>query len=322
MEISITDLRGLMVRKLRELRFTQAEARIIADEYLAGELKGKRTHSVLKFMQMYRRMAKTPPGKFRVTKNAGSYAYIDGRGCVGQLAAHRAITLAVAKAKKAGIAMVGGGNVLAFLRPGTWAEYVAKKGMIALCFNYGGGPLIAPTGSSEAVLSTNPIGIGIPYSPDPIVIDMATSERAYSYVDLAKALGLKLHGRWAIDKSGKVTNDPAAVASVLPFGGYKGYALTLALEILTGPLVRNDVGKRTKLRRGFLFIVIDPLAFTTRVRFNREVRQLLREVKRAKRLPEVASIALPGEHSFAIERRNLRRGSITVDARILEELRG
>jgi LDH2 family malate/lactate/ureidoglycolate dehydrogenase len=307
--------------------FTRSEARIISDEYVLAELKGIRSHGIFAFLRGgYWTSKRKPIGagrarRFQVIRNHPGYAYIDGRGDAGQLAAHSAIRNAVQKAKKAGVAMVGGGNIQGFLRPGTWAEWAAEQGMISICLIYGGGPLLAPTGSREPILSTNPIGIGIPYTPYPIVIDMATSERAYNYVKLATTLGIKVDSTWGIDKQGKSTTDPKKLIAVLPFGGYKGYALSLAFEILTGPLVRTPIGKKTTLKRGFLFLVINPLAFTSKKAFQTETHELIHSIKAAKRLPGVREIHIPGEKSSKLEALQRKRGWFDIDEKIIKDIK-
>ncbi|MFH0853156.1 MAG: Ldh family oxidoreductase [bacterium] len=317
MKVKIEYIRSLLVTKLRKLNFTAKEARAIAEEYVGGELKGKSSHGIYGFIRAYRKMKGRKRGHYKVTKNKPAFAFIDGRKDMGQIVADYAIKLAMTKAKKTGVAMVGGNNIQAFLRPGTWAEMAARKGLVALCFNYGGGPLMAPTGAREAVISTNPIGIGIPYQPFPLVIDMAVSNRAFYNVRLAKTLGKKISKDWGIDKFGQPTTDPNALVAVLPFGGYKGYALGLALEVLTGPLVRTKVGKNTKGYRGFLFIVIDPLVFTTKKEFDRDTKKLIKEVKTAKKITGVKNILIPGERAYAIEQKKIKSGYFELDKEII-----
>lgn len=339
MNIPIPQLRTLLNTKLIRIGFSRREANIISDEYITGELKGKQSHGVYAFIREYQKMqgdsryAESPGDaklirkfrrrRFRLTTKSAAYAYFAGNHDIGQLVANDAIRLAVRMAKKTGIAMVGGGNIQAFLRPGSWAEKAAQQGMIALCFNYGGGPLMAAPGAREPVLSTNPVGIGIPHKPYPIVIDMATSERAFYHVRLARLFGKKIDAAWGIDSRGNQTTDPNKLIAVSPFGGYKGFSLALAFEILTGPLVRTLVGKRTRLLRGFLFIVINPLAFTTRANFNRSVEQLVREVKSSKTAKGVKSIRIPGEASFQLEAKQRRFGYLVIDPvvyRTIEQL--
>ncbi len=309
-----------MESKLVKIGIIAKEAKIIADEYLQGEIKGKGSHGIFPFISTFKKLQSRKRGKFKVTKNRPAYAYIQGNKDVGQIVADYSINVAIKKAKKQGIAMVGGRNIQAFLRPATYAEIAAKKGMIGLCFNFGGGPLMAPTGAREAILSTNPIGIGIPYKPNPFLIDMATSNRAFYNVRMARELGKKIDKSWGIDKFGKPTTDPNKLVAVLPFGGYKGYILAAALEILTGPLVRNKVGKSSNKLRGFLFIVINPLVFTTKKEFEKDVKKLIKDIKTAKRIKGVKEVLIPGERSFKIEKLNLKRGYLEIDKRIIQTL--
>jgi LDH2 family malate/lactate/ureidoglycolate dehydrogenase len=320
-KVTIKEIRKILEQKLHDLHFHEREARIIADEYVASEVKGKIDHGIFGFIDDYKKIKLYPRRHFAVVKNRPAYAYITGNDDVGQLIGDYAINLAIQKAKRMGIAMVGGNNMKAFLRPGTWAEAAAKKQMIGLCFIYGGGPLVAPTGAREAILSTNPIGIGIPYQPMPIVIDFAVSRRAFYHVRMARALGNKIPADWGIDATGKPTTDPNKLIAVLPFGGYKGYALGLALEILTGPLVRAKVGTTTDKKRGFLFVVIDPQAFTTMKEFNRDVKILIRQIKTAKKAKGIREIFIPGEKSFRIERQNKKKGFLDIDERIIKEIK-
>jgi LDH2 family malate/lactate/ureidoglycolate dehydrogenase len=320
MKIKIEEIRKLLEQKLRKINFTSREARVIADEYVRGQAQGKHSHGIFTFIHQYKDLRTQKRSHFRMVKDKSAYAYISGNKDVGQVVADYAINLAIKKAKKTGIAMVGGGNIRPFLRPGTYADAAARKGMIGLCFNYGGAPLMAPTGAREAILSTNPIGVGIPRKPYPIVIDMATSVKAFYHVRLAKTLGKKINKDWGIDKFGRPTSDPKKLVAVLPFGGYKGYVLALALEILTGPLVRTKVGKSTKKLRGFLFIVIDPLAFTSRKEFDKDVNKLIKDVKSARKIKGVKEIIIPGEHAHYTEQKNLKRGYLEIDKKIIDSI--
>lgn len=321
MKIPITELEFLLINKLRGKGFTRGESKIITAEFIGGDLAGKTTHGVFSFPRFYQRISNTPRKPFRVSKDHGPIAYFDGRGDAGQLLAARAVNMIVRKAKRYGVAAVGGGNHTFFQRPAAWAEHMAERGIIGLCFIYGGGPIIAPPGSAEPILSTNPIGIAIPTAREPMVLDMAVSKKAYSNIDLAKALGKKLAGDWALDAAGRPTRDPYKAVSMLPIAGYKGFGLAFMLEILTGALMQTPAGKRGKVARGFLFIGIDPRAFTTLAAFRRETAKLVREVKGARRLPGIDSIRLPGERASALRKEILKRGTIEIDPRILDAIR-
>src|SRR5258707_15664310 len=92
---------------------------------------------------------------------------------------------------------------------GYFFERAAEHGLIGMAFT-NAMPAIAPTGSTEALLGTNPIGAAFPLpGADPIVIDMATAVVARSRIRAMLALGKPLPEGWAIDADGKPTTDPA-----------------------------------------------------------------------------------------------------------------
>jgi LDH2 family malate/lactate/ureidoglycolate dehydrogenase len=79
------------------------------------------------------------------------------------------------------------------------------------------------------VLGTNPIAIAVPSSRGPIVFDMGTSAYMMTEVMLRERLGELLPEGIALGPAGEPTRDPTAArrGALLPFGGYKGFALAL-----------------------------------------------------------------------------------------------
>jgi ureidoglycolate dehydrogenase (NAD+)/L-2-hydroxycarboxylate dehydrogenase (NAD+) len=139
---------------------------------------------------------------------------------------------------------------------------------------------MVPYGGTKAALSTNPIGIAIPGTDPLFVLDLATSERAIGFVELAKLADTSIPKDWGVDKDGIPTTDPLQLAAMRPFGGYKGYALALAFEILAGALVRVPIGTQGSLTsRGALIFLLDPTTFGhTADSFGLQVRNFLQEV--------------------------------------------
>ena len=96
-------------------------------------------------------------------------------------------------------------------------------------------------------MGTNPLSIAVPTLKEPpFVIDMATSEGARKKVRQALSRGDSLPPGWALDKEGIPTTDPkAALEGVMfTFGGMKGSAITLFLDILSGVLSGAEFGGR------------------------------------------------------------------------------
>ena len=193
-------------------------------------------------------------------------------------------------------------------------------------FVFSGSPeLMAMHGSYEPFLGTNPLAIGIPTAQAPIVLDMATAAIAWYGIHLARAEGEAIPEGVAYDKAkGSLTTDPAAAlaGAIKAFGGYKGAALALIVEVLTRPLVgaiRQDDGK--KLDWGNLVFAIDPALLTEDLTtFQAGVSDLVARVKNLALLPGVEEILTPGERGDQVYARNMGAGEVELDERVWREL--
>ena len=106
----------------------------------------------------------------------------------------------------------------------------------------------------------------------PIVMDWATSTVAMGRVQALKREGKQLPPGAAVDAEGQPTTDPHKVAALLPFGGHKGYGMSLLNEIFGGliggslPTIRGrELSDRSeKSTTVFYFHVIHPEALSGR----------------------------------------------------------
>ena len=326
MKVNINEIRKRCESFLVKTGVGKSEAKIIVDDYVEGELLGKKTHGLLAFVggvydtQKIKRHSNRK--KIKVIKDRGVYAMINGGKQKGQLVAEKAVELVIKKAKKYGIAMVGTFNSGSILRPGSQAEKIAQKNLIGLIFHNGGGPLVPPYGGIDPIISTDPIGYAIPTLKQPIVADFAVSERAWGEIRIAKELKHALPMSCFLNMKGQVTTDPNDAFSALPFGGYKGFCVGLLSEILTGALVGNEQGlTNQKISvRGALYMAIDPSKFVNLQKFKKENSRLISELKKSRRLSGVKEILLPGERAFKHKALCLKRGWFDVDKKIVDKL--
>ena len=110
-----------------------------------------------------------------------------------------------------------------------------------------------------------------------------------------------------VDSAGNPTNDPRVFygdppGAILPFGGHKGYGLSVVTEILAGALTGGGCTKPgiTRLEQGMLTIVIDPAVLQSDDVFRGEIRQFVDFVKASEKVAPDADIFTPGE----LEQRN------------------
>ena len=305
---------------------SKKDAEIIAEDYLLGEKEGKKSHGLMAFPPMIEKIGTLKRGKIIVEKEGPSYALINGNENFGQLVGEKARKIAVKKAKKNGVAIIGAHNMLTFLRPGAQAEKIQEEGLIGIVVNNGGLEAIAPTGSIDAVLATNPVGFGIPTDETPIIADFATSKRAWGEVRVAKAEKRNLPENTFMDADGNFTTKPEKAESVAPFGDYKGYAIALLVEILTGSLVNMQMGIKRKdghhqNLRGAIFIVIDPKKFTGLDKFKKANSALARQIKNSRKAKNVDEILVPGERAMKRKKKTERLGYFDIDDELYEKIR-
>jgi len=120
----------------------------------------------------------------------------------------------------------------------------------------------------------------------------------------------------AMDAQGRPTRDPAQVHAILPFGGYKGFALALAMQAL-GVLAGSGLGDDKTY--GYLIMAVKPDLMLPLEEFRRDMSAMLAHVKAAPRQPGVDEIRLPGERAFRDRARNLCEG-IEIDRKIYDAL--
>ena len=119
-------------------------------------------------------------------------------------------------------------------------EALAENNLIGIaCTAYM--PSVAPTGATKPLFGTNPISFSWPRkNKTPVVYDMATASMAMGEVQVAARDGHKVPMGTGLNKEGEKTDDPSAIANggvLLPFGGHKGSAIAMMVELLAAGLV-------------------------------------------------------------------------------------
>ncbi|RYD37179.1 MAG: lactate dehydrogenase [Verrucomicrobiaceae bacterium] len=192
---------------------------------------------------------------------------------LGQSVAYRAIDRAIELADQYGIGQIAVDNTFHYLWGGGYVMEAAERGYYAYTNCTSTLAEVVPFGGKFPTLGTNPHSWGIPSTEAngfPIVMDWATSTVAMGRVQALKREGKQLPPGAAVDKDGQPTNDPHQVAALLPFGGHKGYGMSLLNEIFGGliggslPTIR---GRETtipgeKTTTVFYFQVIHPDALS------------------------------------------------------------
>ncbi len=317
-----------MSNSLTKRGYSKDDTDFIIEMYLGGELRGHTSHGLADFANFVSKDFQALPAA-TVLKETNSVYMIDAKSnpgvVVGRIAADQAIKRATNEI--VGVAMIK--NMESWLRPGAIAQYIAEKGYLAIVINDGGGTSIAPPGGFDPTLGTNPIAYGIPTNDTPLVVDMATSKRAWGQVRLANKYGTDLPADTFYDTDGQITVDPAKAHSVLPFGDYKGYAIASLIEVLCGSLLgkammiasSEDSQFGAKFPdRGGLIIVIDPGQTVGLETFKKQNTEMLDQIKSTRPL-EGQSIRIPGEQAGKLEKQDLENDLLELPDELWEEIK-
>src|SRR5688572_30634809 len=240
--VPVEQLLEFCVACFEKVGLSPMDARLTADNLIFANLRGVDSHGVIR-LKIY--VDRLRAGGFKanvrpqIVCEQESSALIDAQHGVGQVAASAAMKLAIDKAAKTGMAVVSVRNSNHFGASACYALRAVERGMIGFVAT-NAGPTMAPTGGREARLGNNAFAIAVPAgNSPPLVLDMATGAAAWGKIFVAQQEKKRIPTTWALDKHGVPTDDPNAAAHqglIQPFGGYKGYGLSLLIDILTGVL--------------------------------------------------------------------------------------
>lgn len=296
-------------------------AALIADVLVAADLRGVYSHGVVRVEEYANKLRGggwSPQGPFTIERQTGSVALVNGHNGVGILTAIQAMELAIDMAKRTGVGVVsvkGGGH---FGCAAYYAMMAQKSDMIGIALT-NASPGMAPTGGADPILGNNPWSVAIPGGEEGgIVLDMANSVVTRGKIRLAAKKGEKIPLGWALDANGFPTEDPKAAlaGSLLAIGDYKGYGITLAVDLLAGVLSGAAYGPHVGSPRdpggkqdvGHMMMAIDVVAIQPKEAFKRRVSQYIREVKSSELGKGSQEILVPGEPEYRKEREQRARG--------------
>ena len=214
-----------------------ANAEALADIICRAERDGSHSHGLFRvpgYVKALRSGKVDGKAKPTIKHLTPAVIQVDGHGCFAPLAQAVGLPALTEATEKIGIAALSlvGVHHFAALWPET--EYLADRGFVGIaCTAYM--PAVAPAGSNEALFGTNPLSFAWPRpGHNPVVYDMATASMAMGDVQIAARDGREVPLGTGLDANGQPTTDPAAIARgvLLPFGGYKGSAIAMMVELL------------------------------------------------------------------------------------------
>ena len=315
--LTVAEARALAESAMRGIGYEPEEARILADHELDAALCGYEYSGLPKLLNVADHpLFKAPRGPMRVLRETSVSVLFDGGNQSGMLGMYYATRAVIERAQAHGFGLVAVNNIWMSGRSAYYVEMAARAGLIGI-HTVAAPPMVAPPGGAKPALGTNPIAFGFPMEGDPLVIDLGTSAFMGTDLQFRQRLGVPLPEGVALDEHGRPTTDAEAArrGAILPFGGYKGYALALAMHAL-GVL---GSAVPTEESTGYLFIAFKPDLFVPLDDYRRALAAEIAAIKATPRQEGVAEIRIPGERGYR-ERERLTREGIEIDRRIQDAL--
>ena len=302
------------------------EAERIAHYLVESNLVGHDSHGIIRvsyYIDYVKNDQVRPNQSLHVIYQTDSMAIVDGNFGFGQVIGEQAMQLGIDMAQKHGIATVSLRNSAHLGRIGDWPTLVARAGMASFHFvnTSGYGLLTAPFGGIDRRLSANPLAAGVPVKDDlPIILDISTCAIAEGKLKVALNKGADVPPDCIIDNQGQPTTDPVRFYTdppgvLLPFGGHKGYGLSVIAEMFAGALTGNSCSNpdnNQRLLNGMYSLIIDCDRLPAELGFAEEVQRFIDFVKSSRKAPGIDEILMPGEIEERNRRHNLANG-IDVD---------
>ena len=321
--------------------FTKDESKIISDVLLLSDLYGIESHGMQRLARYHKGIEKgliKVDAKPEIVHETPVSAVIDGNDGMGQLIAHKAMSLAIEKAKTTGMAIVTVRNSNHFGIAGYYAKMACDAGLLGMAMT-NSEAIMVPTFGRLAMLGSNPIAVAMPAEPYDFFFDASTTVVTRGKLEVYNKLGKPLPEGWALDKDGKGSSDAKDVLAnivakkgggIMPLGGeteqlggHKGYGYGMLCEIFSSifsmGITSNHTHTNGKGGTCHGFMAVDPKIFGDADSIKEHLSTFLRELRESPKAEGATRIYTHGEKEIIAKADRMANG-IDVNINTVAEM--
>lgn len=325
--ISAPDLSDFVTGIFEHTECSSDEARRVATNLVEANLTGHDSHGVNR-VQIYVALleggVQLPNQDITVLMDGGALMLVDGNYGMGQTIGPAAVSLGIERCRdNGGVAAIGLRHSGHLGRIGAFAEQAAEKGLVSMhIVNVANSRLVAPFGSAQRRMGTNPYAFGVPRPQSrPVILDFATSIVAEGKTAVAARGGPPVPPDALVGPDG-ITGDPRALyGEIVPgerlrtnggpgalraMADHKGSGLAVMCELLAGCLTGSGTAGPDDVRfcNGMLSVYLDPDRIDVDETFAELVDGYADWFLSADPLDDDSPVMLPGdkEHKLRVER--------------------
>ena len=323
-------------RVFQTFELSKKDARICSDNLLSADLRGIPSHGVARlkrYVDGIKNGLIYPLNKPQIARESLSTATIDGNAGLGQVVGYFSTKLAIEKAKESGVGIVTVRNSNHYGIAGYYAEMILKENMLGISMT-NSAPLVVPTFGREMIIGTNPISLAAPAKKNrPFFLDMATSVVPRGKLEVFDREEKAMPEGWAVNARGKTTTSATEVlqnmlsrfgGGILPLGGegelfrgYKGYGMSLLVDILSGVLsggayanlvnMKKD-GKPIPANVSHFFMALKIESFIDIDTFTTKMDDLIDRLKNSAKAEGQERIYIHGEKEYEFYEKHKKEG--------------
>ena len=325
-----------------KLGFKKSECRIITDVLIMSDKFGIESHGMQRLVRYHKGIEKGLIDVHAVPEivhETSTTAVIDAHDAMGQLAGHKAMKLAIRKAKRSGVGIVSVRNSNHFGIAGYYAKMACDEGLLGMAFT-NSEAIMVPTFGKLAMIGSNPIAISMPAEPYDFFFDASTTVVTRGKLEMYNKMEKPLPDGWALNKDGKASTDAPDVlknivakngGGIMPLGGnaetlggHKGYGYGMLCEIFSSILSMGATsnycmtGGKGQICHGFM--AINPAYFGDPAAIKEHFSKYLQELRDAPKADGQERIYTHGEKEVAAVKRIMENGIPVNDNTMVEVL--
>jgi LDH2 family malate/lactate/ureidoglycolate dehydrogenase len=294
-------------------------AQIVGESLVESNLVGHDSHGVMRLMQylaLVRQGQVQPAARPTRLSTHQATARVDAARGWGQPAARLATQTAIGLAQDYGVGVVTIDRCNHIGRLGEYVESISQAGMIgmAMC---NAEAVVAPFGGRQGRMGTNPMAWAMPRGPgqEPLLVDFATSGVAEGKLQVARVKGERVAPGLILDRDGHGSIEPAdfyAGGALLPFGGHKGYGISVMIELVAGALsgMGPSMAAQYQGGNGTLLMAINIARFVPFEQFTAQATELCEKIKATPTAEGFSEVLVPGEPEMRSRRQRLAAGIV------------
>ena len=246
-----------------------------------------------------------PNPNYKFIRTFPSTGLLDADHTFGHAAGMEAAKKAIELANEAGTGHIAVYNSTHFGAAAYYTLEIAKHDMIGMSFT-NTDALIRTYGGRKPFLGNNPISVAVPCKgEEPFCLDMATSVVTFNKIRQLKEEKLSAPLGVGANSDGIETTNPDETAMLLPVGGYKGYGLSMVVEILCSLLTGMPYGPHIpkmfeapmnqKRYLGHFVIAMRIDCFQEKAVFMERMSKMMKELRNEPRLDKDIPIQVAGD---------------------------